>query len=57
MSSSINKNTLTKSYNCVTTRFKIINAGIIYPLTKKPLNFNAGLHEIDNFILSQSYSY
>ena len=52
LSGSIDGNTLTKSYNCVTAGVKMIDIGVICPITKKLININITAENTDNYALT-----
>ena len=54
LSGSIHGNTITKSYNYITTGFKMIDLDIICSIISKILNLNINMHNINNSILIQS---
>lgn len=54
ISGSIDGNTITKSVNCITAGFKMIDLGIVCPITGKVLNLTIDIDNVDNGILTQS---
>ena len=51
ISGSIDENKMTKSVNCVTAGFKMIDLGIICPITGKVLSLTIDIDDVDNSML------